>query len=80
MGSPWHREEATNHFVYLVSKEPAVRKLLDEDKCRVKVAINDLTIAADTGDDVLIILQTLFKVCREWGIKLNLDKSTVMEQ
>ena len=70
--APGAYQEATNHFVYLVSKEPAVRKLLDEYKCCVEVAIDDLTIAADTEEDVLIILQTLFKVCREWGIRLNL--------
>ena len=46
----------------------------------MEVAIDDLTIAADTEEDVLIILQTLFKVCREWGIRLNLEKSTFMEQ
>ena len=50
-------QEATNHFVYLVSKKPAVRKLLDRDKCGVEVAIDDLTIAAETEEDVLIILK-----------------------
>ena len=54
--------------------------VLDENKCCVEVAIDDLTIDADTEEDVLIILQTLFKVCREWGIHLNLEKSTFMEQ
>ena len=78
--APGAFQEATNHFVNLVSNNPAVRKLLDEDKCCVEVAINHLTIAADTEEDVLIILQTLFKVCREWGICLNLEKSTFMEQ
>ena len=62
--APGAFQEATNHFVYLVRKDPAVRKLLDEDKCCVEVAINDLTIAADTEEDVLIILQNLFKVSR----------------
>ena len=31
--APGAFQEATNHFVYLVSKDPTVRKLLDEDKC-----------------------------------------------
>ena len=78
--APGAFQEATNHFVYLVSKDPAVRKLLDEDKCCVEVAIDDVNISADTEEDVLIILQTLFKVCREWSIRLNLEKSTFMEQ
>ena len=83
MGSSWPPgafQEATNHSVYLVSKDPIVRKLLDEDKCCVEVAIDDLTIAADTKEDMLIILQTLLKVCRQWGLRLKLEKSTFMEQ